>query len=70
MNYSLEPGKELTLRCPPGRSSEINISFADGTIIKTTLASRGVINITAGRDFKGMNIDVNILGDSSIGVAD
>jgi hypothetical protein len=70
MKYALEHGKTLNLTTANGKSTEIKISFPDGTIINTVLPSRCVFSVTAGSAFNGADFDVNILADRPVGLSD
>ena len=70
MKNILKPGQELTFTSPPGKSTEINISFFDGTVISTVLSSRGVFNITAGTSINDIQISYKVLDDGAIGISD
>lgn len=70
MRHKLTTGEELNITTPAGKSTEVVISLADGTVIKTVLPSRVLINIIPGSAFDGINIEMNILRDGPIGLSD
>ena len=70
MNHTLTKGDTLSLESPPGKAMDINISFADGTQITTTLAPMMKIKIATGNASNAINIGYIVRDDGAIRIVD
>lgn len=70
MNYSIKPGSELNISSKPGISTDIRLVFADGTIVRTTLAPGIEMSVTAGTGGNGVDLIIDGAHSGSVRLVD